>query len=638
VPVELTVEELRRQLSAERDAADAWSAARVAMSDLFHETITLFFSPNSSIHLIDVLEDVEPDVVAWKAALVDAAYAGIVAARLQRDQATLTQCPDEVFFCWQAIENLCDWLATVLLGVYRKHGRLDAARDLIDCERLLQVELREPGWADSVRLRGPVDAVMRVPDTQSWCVVVLKTGAVSREANLMQAAMYNLLLSKDEVTRADMRVVFFAPDRGEQPITDADLTAAEAQLRARIGRIAGVDTVPGESRRPASVAIDWKTVTDEHRRMQADLLRVLQAYGLAATVDAAPQLGPTFIRFLVTPASGAKVSRFTGLAEELALGMKLKNPPLIERLGGRIAVDIERPDRFAVQFEELRALLPTPDPLLGNSRVLIGVDVDGSPVFVDLARPEHCHMLVVGTAGSGKSIWMRAAIASLIETNTPQTLQLVLIDPKRTGFAAWRNSPFLREPIVFPNELSPARVLAGLIDEMESRYARMAELHVDDLAGLARKENRSCPRIVCACDEYADLVVTSDDRREIEDRIARLGAKARAAGIHLILATQTPRREIIGGAIKANLPTCVSLRVSSGSEARIIEMPGAELLLGAGDLLLRSVGEPRRLQAALLPGGGDMLSQASPTAGAAAAKDGHRHGALAHVRRPTPSG
>jgi DNA segregation ATPase FtsK/SpoIIIE-like protein len=214
-------------------------------------------------------------------------------------------------------------------------------------------------------------------------------------------------------------------------------------------------------------------------------------------------------------------------------------------------------------------------------------------------------MLVVGTAGSGKSIWMRAAIASLVETNTPQTLQLVLIDPKRTAFTAWQGSPFLREPIIFPDEVSPVGVLAELIDEMESRYARMAELHVDDLAGLARKENRSYPRIVCACDEYADLVVTSDERREIEERIARLGAKARAAGIHLILATQTPRREIIGGAIKANLPTCVSLRVSSGSEARVIEMPGAELLLGAGDLLLRSIGEPRRLQAALLsPGGG----------------------------------
>lgn len=603
MPVALSVDDVRRRLAAEHDAADGRAAVRVAMSDLFHETIALFFTPGSPLYLIDSLEDMEPEAAVWKGALVDTAYAGFFAARLERDRATLTQFPDEVAACWRAIENLCEWLAAVLLGVYRKHGRLDAARDLVDCERLLQIELREPGWADSVVLRGPVDTVVRLPDTQSWCVVVLTTDVASREADVMQAAMYNLLLSKDTPTRSDMRVVYFTPDRGEQPISTSDLAAAEARLRTMIGRIAGVDTVATADHRP--VAVDWKTLTDEHRRMQADLLRVLQTYGLEATVDAAPQLGPTFIRFLVTPASGARVSRFTGLAEELALGMRLRNPPLIERMGGRIAIDIERPDRFAVQFEELRALLPIPDPLLGNSLVLIGVDVDGSPVFVDLARPEHCHLLVVGTAGSGKSIWMRAAIASLTETNTPLTLQLVLIDPKRTAFMAWQGSPFLREPIVFPDGVSPVGVLAGLIDEMESRYARMAELHVDDLAGLARREQRSYPRIVCACDEYADLVVTSDDRHRIEESIARLGAKARAAGIHLILATQTPRREIIGGAIKANLPTCVSLRVSSGSEARVIEMPGAELLLGSGDLLLRSIGEPRRLQAAMLPPGGD---------------------------------
>ena len=178
-----------------------------------------------------------------------------------------------------------------------------------------------------------------------------------------------------------------------------------------------------------------------------------------------------------------------------------------------------------------------------------------------------------------------------------------MIDPKRNAFTVWRTSPFLREPIVFPDETSTVEVLAGLIDEMESRYKRMAEAQVDDLCGLIRHENRCTPRIVCACDEYADLVTTSDDRKEIEESIARLGAKARAAGIHLVLATQTPRREIIGGTIKANLPTCVGLRVSSETEAKIIETPGAELLLGNGDLLLRSIGEPRRLQGALLSAG-----------------------------------
>ena len=195
-------------------------------------------------------------------------------------------------------------------------------------------------------------------------------------------------------------------------------------------------------------------------------------------------------------------------------------------------------------------------------------------------------------------------IASLIETNTPATLQLVLIDPKRNAFTAWRDSDYLREPIIFPDDVSPLAVLLGLIEEMEARYKRMADGDVDDLVDLVRREGRATPRIVCACDEYADLIEHSDDRKQVEMAIARLGAKARAAGIHLILATQTPRRDIVSGTIKANLPTCVGLRVSSAAEARIIETPGADLLLGHGDLILKSIGEPLRLQGALLPAGG----------------------------------
>ena len=201
---------------------------------------------------------------------------------------------------------------------------------------------------------------------------------------------------------------------------------------------------------------------------------------------------------------------------------------------------------------------------------------------------------MAGPAASGKSICKRSAIARLIETNTRDTLQLVLIDPKRNAFTAWKDCDHLRSPVVFPDEVSVVGVLDDLIAEMDSRYARMTD--VDDLAGLIQKSGERIPRIVCVCDEYADLMAAATDKKEIEKRIARLGQKARAAGIHLILATQTPRRDIIGGAIKANLPTCVALRVASAIEARIVEVPGAELLLGNGDLLFKSIGPPIRLQ------------------------------------------
>ncbi len=596
--VTLSVTEIRKRLLAERGAAADEDGAKDVAAELgvlFHEVVSLCFTTGSPTFVIDVLEDAEPGASAWRKALVDAVYRSVFGPRLERDRATLNHFPHEVASCWRAIENLCEWLAGVLLVVHRKHGSLDAARDLVDCERMLEIELREPSWVDSVVVRGPADSLVRLPETHTWCVVVLDAGRPASEADLAQAALYRLLLSAAVKEQRDLRVLAFADDVRERPLSPSEIAGGEGGLTAACGRLAGGYAEPRA--RPPS---DWQQPTAAHRAMQANLLRVLGNYGLEATIDEEPRLGPTFIRFLVTPKPGAKVSRFTGLVEEIALGMNLKNPPLIERLGDRIAVDIERPDRRAVRFDELRGLLPAPDPLVGNSRILVGVDIDGRPVFIDLAKPEHCHVLVVCTAGSGKSIWMRAAIASLVETNTPATLRLVLIDPKRNAFTAWRGSPFLRAPIAYADETSPLQVLTGLIEEMEARYRRMAELEVDDLVGLIRRERRSTPRIVCACDEYADLVTTSDDRREIEEAIARLGAKARAAGIHLLLATQTPRREIIGGTIKANLPTCVGLRVSSETEAKIIETPGAELLLGDGDLLLRSIGEPRRLQGALL--------------------------------------
>jgi S-DNA-T family DNA segregation ATPase FtsK/SpoIIIE len=619
VPVEVNVREIRRRLLAEGvelAGADGQSAASAGLCSLFQDVVAGFFSPGSPLYVTAVLEDVPVGAATWQAALVDAVYRGLVGPTLERQRATLTQLPEQVASFWEATLRLCDWLAGLLLAVHRKHGSLDAARDLIDCERQLRTELRDPCWADSVILAGPADVVLRGNDATDWCVVMLRTDGTAAEAGLALAALYKLLLATPETAAGEPRIVLFTPDMEEQRVAAGTLEATQSRLKKAIGRIAGLDLPTAAVPPVASPPKKWSRLMPEHLKMQQDLLRVLADYGLDTTIEGPPLLGPTFIRFLVRPASGAKVAHFTGLIDEIALGMSLRSPPMIERFGGQIAIDVERPDRHAVGFDELRPLLPPTDPLLGNSRLLVGVDLEGRPVFIDLAKPEHCHVLVVGTAGSGKSIWLRAAIASLVETNSPATLQLVLIDPKRNAFTAWRDSEYLREPIIFPDELSPVAVLHGLIEEMEARYKRMADADVDDLCDLVRREGRTTPRIVCVCDEYADLIEHSDDRKQVEAAIARLGAKARAAGIHLILATQTPRRDIVSGTIKANLPACVGLRVSSSAEARIIETPGADLLLGHGDLILKTIGEPQRLQGVFLPAtGGRELSV--PVAGAA---------------------
>jgi len=607
MPVEVNVREIRQRLLAEGvelAGADGASAASAGLCSLFQDLVAGFFSPGSPLYVTTVLEDVPVGAAAWRAALVDAAYRGVVGPMLEQQRATLTQLPEQVASFWDAAIRLCDWLSGLLLAVHRTHGSLDATRDLVDVERQLRTELREPSWADSVILAGPADVVLRGDPATDWCVVMLRTDGTASQAGVGLAALYNLLLAAPPTSACEPRVVSFTPEPTEERLKPADLEAVQARLTKAIGRVAGVE--PAAAVPPVVVppARKWSRLTPEHLKMQQTLRHVLADYGLDTTIEGPPLLGPTFIRFLVRPASGAKVAHFTGLIDEIALGMSLRSPPMIERFGGQIAIDVERPDRHAIAFDELRPLLPATDPLLGNARLLVGVDLEGRPVFIDLSKPEHCHVLVVGTAGSGKSIWLRAAVASLVETNTPATLQLVLIDPKRNAFTAWRDSEYLREPIIFPDEVSPVAVLLGLIEEMETRFKRMAEADVDDLEGLVRHECRTTPRIVCVCDEYADLVEHGEDRKQVEMAIARLGAKARAAGIHLILATQTPRREIVSGTIKANLPTCVGLRVSSGAEARIIETPGAELLLGHGDLILRSIGEPQRLQGVLLRAAG----------------------------------
>jgi DNA segregation ATPase FtsK/SpoIIIE-like protein len=239
----------------------------------------------------------------------------------------------------------------------------------------------------------------------------------------------------------------------------------------------------------------------------------------------------------------------------------------------------------------------------GSSNVPLGVDLDGKLQFVDLASPNSPHLLVAGTSGSGKSEWLRMAIAGLILANTPETLRLILIDPKRTAFTELKKSAYLfgNGSLVYPPEDRAMDTLELLIEEMEERYRRFSRAAVSDLAEHFAKTGEVLPRIVCVCDEYADLIAVRAAKKEVEGAINRLGAKARAAGIHLIIATQYPDRNTVGGALKTNLGGRVCLRTTSHIQSNmIINRSGAERLLGKGDLFFLTIGEPVRLQAPYL--------------------------------------
>ncbi len=338
----------------------------------------------------------------------------------------------------------------------------------------------------------------------------------------------------------------------------------------------------------------------QHLAFGRRLIETFAEYGVAVSLEGEPIVGPTFLRFPLELGRGMKVTAVENRAAELQVRLGLNAAPFIKLDGGRLVIDVQRPDRQIVLFEQVRSQLPIPDPLRGNSRVPIGVDLNGQLHFADFSKNEHAHLLVAGTTGSGKSEWLRLAVAGLILTNTSDTLRLLVIDPKRNAFHALRESPYLWRPIVFPDEQTASDVLRELANEMDRRY-RMLD-GADSHAELAARSRLPLPRIVCVCDEYYDLISRSRAERVlIEEQVSRLGAKARAAGIHLVLATQQPSRQTIKGSLDSNIPARVGLRMQKSLESQmLLNEAGAEKLLGHGDILFKDIGPPRRLQAPLI--------------------------------------
>jgi DNA segregation ATPase FtsK/SpoIIIE-like protein len=329
-------------------------------------------------------------------------------------------------------------------------------------------------------------------------------------------------------------------------------------------------------------------------------VKVLEQFGPMVTLESDPVVGPSFLRFHITPKPGVKVNRILPLGEDLAVQLRLSRPAMIGFEDGTLVVDLQRPDREKLLFHDFRGQLPRGET--GNAEMLVGMDLNRQLRFADLSSG--CpHVLAAGTTNSGKSEWLRTALASLIATNTPETLRVLIVDPKRVTFGMMRHWPYL----LYPGALlfTPEEAIAGfelLMREMDERY-RLFETHrCNSLEALRQKRPEiALPRIVLFSDEYGNLVARRKDREAIESAIVQLGAKARAAGIHLVIATQDPRAQILSPALKNNLDARVCLKTASATQSRMmLEQNGAESLLGHGDLLFRRAGQVVRLQALLL--------------------------------------
>ena len=320
---------------------------------------------------------------------------------------------------------------------------------------------------------------------------------------------------------------------------------------------------------------------DHYFKVSERLEEKLRDFGVIGKVEGISP-GPVITTYEFAPAPGVKINKIVALADDLALGLKAESVRIVGSIPGKAALGIEipNPERQMVYFRDIIASEAF-QKAASRLSLGLGMDVVGNPVVANLAKMPH--LLIAGATGAGKSVAINAIIASILMKATPAEVRLLMVDPKRIELSAYEDIPHLLHPVVVDPKLA-ARALQWAVREMERRYQVMEEMRVKSLAGYNEVAEEKLPLVVIIIDELADLMMVSS--REVEDAVARLAQMARAAGMHLILATQRPSVDVLTGLIKANFPTRISFKVSSKIDSRtILDGSGAEHLLGAGDML-----------------------------------------------------
>jgi energy-coupling factor transporter ATP-binding protein EcfA2 len=612
--VTLSVHDVREHIrrASEPSATSAIQTSSPLLGRIFHEVAADLAGCNSVKNAFSFLETLDFDKEVWRSRLAPRVYDLLLGPRLAKDQARLQEISSGVLHLWEAVQALCEWFVGLAWAARNPDGRKRALsweqlRKALQAEVPLEAEFNSPDWSEPVRLTGIADSLLRLPRAGTWCIQEYKLGRASYEADLCQICLYHLILTQKKPRRKNtprcdlsrmLALITFQPDMKERLFSEDEIFSAQEKLLTLIGSLAGVTSkvstpAPRPKEKPSQTA----------RTLGRKMIEVFTEYGRPVELTGDPVTGPAFFRFPVSPGRGIKLDQLQRLAREIQVRLGLSRPPFIGVDSGRAVVDVERKDRQIIQFADVQDQLPAGDPLTGSAFVPLGMDLDAKLRVADLNNPLNAHLLVAGTTGSGKTEWLRVAIQGLIHSNTPQTLRLVLIDPKRTAFNEFADSPYLMTPesLVFPDGRPVGNVLKELVQEMERRYVSFQKAGVDNVDQFTGSTRQVLPRIVCVCDEYYALIVgDSKKRKEIEMQVSLLGAKARAAGIHLILATQQPSREVIKGTLDSNIPARVGLMMVKREESKmLLGQAGAENLLGKGDLLFRDVGDPIRLQAPL---------------------------------------
>lgn len=446
-------------------------------------------------------------------------------------------------------------------------------------------------------LSGRIDAV-RTDPAHGAVVVDYKLSHGSNAKNdLVQLAIYAHLLEK---TRPGLTFTglleYYEPQLSQLSVAPEDLRGIFNDLVAPViqelaGNVGGISGA--HPPKPHHAQPD----------LSQQIIKTFANFKLEVTVTGKVE-APQLVRYALRPGPGVKVVSLANRADDLQVNLALPTPPRIEAAQGCVTIDVPKEKPDAVLWRNIRN-----DPALVNhpSRVAfpVGLGVDGKLILCDFADSNTCHALVAGTSGSGKSEFLKSLVASLLVRNDPSTLRLSLIDPKILTFGEIEGSPHLTGPIITHiSEAIPC--LEGAADEMDQRYQQFKQEGFNNLGQRFQAGMTDIPFHLILFDEFADLVLAGkEEKKAFENLVARLAAKGRASGIHLVLATQRPDSTIVTGPIKANLPLKVCLRVTNATNSKIIlDEPGGEALVGRGDLLCdRGKGGVERAQSPFLPPG-----------------------------------
>jgi S-DNA-T family DNA segregation ATPase FtsK/SpoIIIE len=470
----------------------------------------------------------------------------------------------------QALRAFCARLAEL-------RARIDAFRswqDVFFTHEFRMEAVRFGAEGGELFVSGRPDAVRSHPEHALEVVDYKLSRGGNLKHDLLQLAIYARLLRETKPGLKFSGVLeFYEPELHLVPVSVAELDGIfEEIVQPVIDGINGTDATDGIHQSHPS----GKSHPHEAEALGALIRKTYADFRLNVSIldwQEAPQL----IRFRVQPASGVRVASLANRAEDLQVALRLKQPPFIQAAPGCVTIDLPKEQPDTVRWS---ALPRDPRPLAFP----LGVGIDGAVLTADFTDPNMCHLLVAGTSGSGKSEFLKCLVASLIVKHPPGALRLSIIDPKILTFGALKNSRHLGGPVLTQIDEAIACLVAA-VTEMDARYAQLAREGFENLNQRGARDD--IPFRVLIFDEFADLVLAGRQQREqFESLVARIAQKGRAAGLHLVLATQRPDSRIVTGLIKSNLPLKVCLRVVNSTNSQIVlDEPGAESLLGRGDLL-----------------------------------------------------